>query len=49
MPESNVVATWRHLAAGWTVLALRGRSEVLVRIEMQKEVDLVVMSTVVWR
>lgn len=49
MPESNAVATWQHLAAGWMVWALRGRSEALVRIERQMEVGSAATSAVVWR
>jgi len=45
----SVVAKWRHFAAEWKVLALRVRSEVLAQTEMQMEVELVAMSTVVWR
>ena len=44
--SSVVVAEWRHVAAGWMVWALRERSEVLARIEMQREGGSVVMSTV---
>ena len=47
MPESSVVARRRHFAAGWILLALRGRSEVLARTVMQREVDSILMSTVV--
>lgn len=47
MPESSVVAMWRHFAAGWIPLALRGRSEVLAQTVMQREVYSIVMGTVV--
>jgi hypothetical protein len=47
VPESSVVAMWRHFAAGWIPLALRGRSEVLAQTVMQREVYSIVMGTVV--
>jgi hypothetical protein len=47
VPESSVVARWRHFASGWFLLALRGRSEVLAQIVMQREVYSIVMGTVV--
>jgi hypothetical protein len=48
VPDLSEVAKWRHIAAEWTIWALRGRSEVLERIEMQMEVGSVAMRTVVF-
>lgn len=48
MPGSSVVAKWKHFAAAWKLWALRGRSEVSARTEMQIGLSWAATNTVVW-